>query len=98
MFKDPLLPGSTLSVGGKEVEVDSIIAKADFLAGRPFIKSGRNTTSSSEIKLSPASKAHQSYHVLQKQGSLDKHKEKKEQAKSKLRQKPFTLQHIKAPP
>ncbi|CZT49781.1 probable RDH54 Protein required for mitotic diploid-specific recombination and repair and meiosis [Rhynchosporium secalis] len=37
MFKDPLLPGSTLSVGGKDVEVDSIITKADFLAGRPFL-------------------------------------------------------------
>ncbi|KAE8451950.1 hypothetical protein EG329_002114 [Mollisiaceae sp. DMI_Dod_QoI] len=36
--KDPLLPGSSLSVGGKEVEVDSIISKDDFLSGRPFLK------------------------------------------------------------
>ena len=35
----PLLPGSQLSVGGKEVEVDSIISRDDFLAGRPFLKS-----------------------------------------------------------
>lgn len=35
----PLLPGSQLSVGGKEVEVDSVISKEDFLAGRPFLKS-----------------------------------------------------------
>lgn len=33
----PFLPGSTLSVGGKEIEVDSMLPKADFLAGRPFI-------------------------------------------------------------
>ncbi len=35
----PLLPGSQLSIGGKEVEVDSIISKEDFLAGRPFLNS-----------------------------------------------------------
>ena len=35
----PLLPGSQLSIGSKEVEVDSIISKEDFLAGRPFLKS-----------------------------------------------------------
>ncbi|KAL2050276.1 hypothetical protein ABVK25_009503 [Lepraria finkii] len=34
----PLLPGSPLSIGGKEVEVDSVISKADFMAGRPFMK------------------------------------------------------------
>ena len=33
----PLLPGSTISVGGKDVEVDSVISKADFLAGKPFL-------------------------------------------------------------
>lgn len=35
----PLLPGSQLSIGGKEVEVESLISKEDFLAGRPFLKS-----------------------------------------------------------
>lgn len=35
----PLLPGSQLSIGGKEVEVDSILSKEDSLAGRPFLKS-----------------------------------------------------------
>lgn len=29
--------GSELSVGGKEVEVEAMISKADFLAGRPFL-------------------------------------------------------------
>lgn len=33
----PLLSGSILSLGGKEVEVDSILPKAEFLAGRPFL-------------------------------------------------------------
>lgn len=38
MFKDPLLPGSTLSIGGKEVEVDTVITKEEYMAGRPFLK------------------------------------------------------------
>ena len=37
-FNSPLLPGSTLSVGGKEIEVDSILQKADFVARRSFLK------------------------------------------------------------
>ena len=36
----PLLPGSTLSIGGKDIEVDSILSKKDYLAGRPFINGG----------------------------------------------------------
>jgi len=35
--KTPLLPGSMLNIGGKEVEVDSMISREDFYAGRPFI-------------------------------------------------------------
>ncbi|KAK4545281.1 hypothetical protein LTR36_003461 [Oleoguttula mirabilis] len=35
--KGPLLVGSELSVGGKEIEVESMITKEDFLAGRPFL-------------------------------------------------------------
>ena len=46
MFKDPLLPGSTLGIGGKDVEIDSSISKADFLAGRPFLKTQARRTSS----------------------------------------------------
>ncbi|OJD30766.1 dsdna-dependent atpase [Diplodia corticola] len=34
MWSKPLEPGSTLSVGGKELEVDAVISKQDFLAGR----------------------------------------------------------------
>ncbi|KAF1952173.1 DNA repair and recombination protein RAD26 [Byssothecium circinans] len=33
----PLLPGSTLSVGGKEVEIDGVINKEDYLSGRVFL-------------------------------------------------------------
>ncbi|KAH8595647.1 SNF2 family N-terminal domain-containing protein [Bisporella sp. PMI_857] len=51
MFKNQLLPGSTLSVGGKDVEIDSIISKEDFLAGRPFIDNGLQNSASSEIKV-----------------------------------------------
>lgn len=36
-YKKPLFPGSSLSVGGKDVEVDSKITKSDFLAGKPFL-------------------------------------------------------------
>jgi len=36
---DVLLPGSTLSVGGKEIEVDAVISKHDFLAGKAFLNS-----------------------------------------------------------
>jgi DNA repair and recombination protein RAD54B len=33
----PLLPGSALSIGGKEVEIDAVLEKADYLAGRGFL-------------------------------------------------------------
>ncbi|KAI9711237.1 MAG: helicase [Bogoriella megaspora] len=36
----PLLPGSTLSIGGKDIEVDSVISRQDFLAGKPFLGGG----------------------------------------------------------
>lgn len=56
IYKDPLLPGSTLSIGGKDVEVDSIISKEDFLAGRPFLKTSAKRTSSNGSNSSPATK------------------------------------------
>ncbi|MCJ1468794.1 helicase [Pseudocyphellaria aurata] len=37
-FDSPLLPGSTLSVGGNEIEVDSVMSKKDYLAGKHFLK------------------------------------------------------------
>ncbi|KAG4430634.1 hypothetical protein IFR05_013883 [Cadophora sp. M221] len=51
MFKDPLLPGSTLSIGGKDVEVDSTISKADFLAGKPFLNNTAQRTSNPSATL-----------------------------------------------
>ncbi|KAI9783079.1 MAG: helicase [Geoglossum umbratile] len=33
----PLLPGSTLSISGKEVEIDSVLPRDDFMKGRPFL-------------------------------------------------------------
>lgn len=45
MCNDPLLPGSTLSIGGKDVEVDSLISKAEFLAGKPFLNNTAQKTS-----------------------------------------------------
>lgn len=36
-FDLPLLPGSILSVGGKEIEVDSVMSKKDYLAGKYFL-------------------------------------------------------------
>lgn len=55
-FKDPLLPGSTLSIGGKEVEVDSVITREEFMAGRPFLKPTAQRTPSIEhgIKRTPS--------------------------------------------
>lgn len=47
MFNDALLPGSTISVGGKDVEVDSSISKEDFLAGRPFLGNTKAKSSTS---------------------------------------------------
>lgn len=35
--KGPLLIGSELKIGGRDVEVESLISKEDFLAGRPFL-------------------------------------------------------------
>jgi DNA repair and recombination protein RAD54B len=48
MFKDPLLPGSTLSIGGKEIEVDAVISREEFMAGRPFLKPMTKRTPSIE--------------------------------------------------
>lgn len=38
-WNTPLLPGSALSIGGKDIEIDDLIPKSDFLAGKPFLKS-----------------------------------------------------------
>lgn len=37
MFNSPLLPGSTLSIGGKDVEIDSMLSKEEYMAGRSYL-------------------------------------------------------------
>ena len=36
----PLLPGSGLPVGGKEVEIESLLSGENCMAGRPFLSTG----------------------------------------------------------
>ena len=45
----PLLPGSSISIGGKEIEIESVIEKADYLAGRMFL----GTAAAAPVKQSP---------------------------------------------
>ena len=48
----PLLIGSALVVGGKEVEVESLVSKKDYRAGRPFLGTeGRPTVKDLENQL-----------------------------------------------
>ncbi|RPB23197.1 hypothetical protein L211DRAFT_787171 [Terfezia boudieri ATCC MYA-4762] len=44
MWSKPLQPGDHLSLSGKEVEIDSVLSRTDYLAGRPFLK---NSTAAS---------------------------------------------------
>ena len=44
--KGPLLVGSELKIGGKDVEVENMISKEDFLAGRPFLGTTKQPASS----------------------------------------------------
>ena len=39
MWSKRLEPGDQLSVGNKEVEIDSVLCRADYMSGRPFLKS-----------------------------------------------------------
>ena len=49
----PLLPGSSLSIGGREIEVESMISKADFLAGKPFLNKSSSTKPSTVSQIPP---------------------------------------------
>ncbi|KAK5722896.1 helicase [Elasticomyces elasticus] len=48
--KGPLLVGSELMVGGKEIEVESMISKEDFLAGRPFLGNMKKPSAQPTLK------------------------------------------------
>lgn len=56
--KGPLLPGSALSMGGKEIEVDSVIDKKDYLSGRMFMgKAAATPVEQTTKRTEPAYKA-----------------------------------------
>ena len=53
----PLLPGSALSIGGKELEIDGVIDKKDYLSGRMFMgKAAATSTEQPTIRLEPGYK------------------------------------------
>jgi len=59
MWSKPLQPGDQLSLGGKEAEIDSVLSREDYLAGRSFLKSSPAailTESNSASTLSPVPK------------------------------------------
>lgn len=56
MYKEPLLPESTLSIGGKDVEIESVITKEWFLSGKPFLGTGSKPMTSNTSKINPGSK------------------------------------------
>ena len=81
-----LLPGSMLSISGKDVEVDCAISTADFLAGKPFVKSQRapaqpKTASNSTKPLQTSSTSKQPKMSLQAQmkAAMQKEREKAKQ-------------------
>ncbi|KAK8211433.1 helicase [Zalaria obscura] len=65
--KSPLLPGSTLSVAGKDIEIDSVITREEFTAGRPFL----GNSSSKPIVIEQTSEAKPSMKARVKQEKLE---------------------------
>ncbi|KAH7066951.1 DNA repair and recombination protein RAD26 [Paraphoma chrysanthemicola] len=53
----PLLPGSGLSLGGKEIEIDGVIDQADYLAGRMFLGTAPAAAAQQPKRVDPSSKA-----------------------------------------
>ncbi|KAI9802058.1 MAG: helicase [Piccolia ochrophora] len=67
-YNSPLLPGSSLSVSGKDVEVDAVLPKDDYLSGKPFSKAVKQLSSTIEppksiptTKLEPIAIAQKSF-------------------------------------
>ncbi|KAF8468944.1 SNF2 family N-terminal domain-containing protein [Kalaharituber pfeilii] len=46
MWSKPLESGDQLSIGTREVEIDSMLSKPDYLAGRPFLKNSTTVAAS----------------------------------------------------
>ena len=55
-WSGPLLPESTLSISGKEVEVESILSRTDYMAGRHVLTSGIRRSSPEVVALKPPAK------------------------------------------
>ncbi|KAF2647798.1 hypothetical protein K491DRAFT_699403 [Lophiostoma macrostomum CBS 122681] len=76
----PLLPGSSLSIGGKEVEIDGVISKEAYMSGRLFLGT---TTAAAPTPAEPPkahvnSRGHVAQNVAKKptpQASRNKHDE-----------------------
>lgn len=88
MYNEPLLPGSTLSIGGKDIEVDSAISKADFFAGKPFLKGSSKSMDIVEIEAFVApkpkvSKPESSFKPLKPSNMPEKKLEAKKEIPSK---------------
>jgi DNA repair and recombination protein RAD54B len=45
--------GDVVSIGQKEVEIDSDLSKTDFIAGRPFLRFGSSSTAATVQKVAP---------------------------------------------
>ncbi|PGH12026.1 hypothetical protein AJ79_04535 [Helicocarpus griseus UAMH5409] len=52
MFNSPLLCGSTLSICGKEIEVDSVMSKKEYMSGRVFLGTNKNNNPSPPLDMS----------------------------------------------
>lgn len=57
MINTPLGPGSSLSIGGKEVEIESLLSKKEYLSGRPFLKTNSSSNNESQAPLVSAGKS-----------------------------------------
>lgn len=53
----PLLPGSALSIGGKELEIEAVMDKADYLAGRIFLGTAASAPVEPPKRVEPGYKA-----------------------------------------
>ncbi|KAJ4373345.1 helicase [Neocucurbitaria cava] len=100
----PLLPGSSLSVGGKEIEIDGVIEKAEYLAGRVFLGASAAASLKQPKRVEPGYKPMSSSNMKAKRtdslgsGETKKNSDVVENAevaeyKSSLHRK----QHFKAP-
>jgi DNA repair and recombination protein RAD54B len=82
MFNKPLLPGSELSIGGKEIEIDSVMAREDYLKGKAFLSTG-NKQSPIVVDDEKKSRPLQKLKISKKAREFLKEEEGKQDAKIK---------------